>query len=301
MSVVQVIDNKAKVQLSENYDVAYRCRLWDELVAGYRRWVNNPAIINKGRESFKIHLEDKVADFLCTAEFVDKDGNNVPLEIPLEIPSETIRNFLSKSEVDLPKVAFKTFRFVEIFVIAIRGKQAGYNRKSLIATLGASTALQYTSTSHPTFSTLRRVSLENGGLYSFEALTSQIPSPLQAKLALLWFRQVPEEDFLYVGVLPLPQEIEFSRLSAGDLDKSDWSEEQYRGIGIATKDGISCHLTSLNAQIPLYIFVRVTEKDQFETAFISYNIPGYLNEYYVIEELNSNEIRNYFVNTFGIL
>ena len=92
-----------------------------------------------------------------------------------------------------------------------------------------------------------------------ESPPKHVPSPADAKFAVLYLKLIPGSAALFCHYLPVPKPMGFSRLDLDGVDLSDWSEDRYAGIAIGTRDGIVCHIASFSTKIPAYLFLRPGE------------------------------------------
>ncbi|WP_350335263.1 hypothetical protein [Coralliovum pocilloporae] len=293
--MIHLVSDQKTIELSVEYDRTAKILLWKQLSDAHLSW-RQTQTGRGGFPAFHDHFRRKVLDFQDSDTTLVNPETKQPFELG-SLSYKTLDRFLNGSMNRVAKTELHTCRSVQAYLIAQnRGALVLFNRETFLDTLGASTAIQYYDEGSPpdrySLGALKRERC----LYVCHEQTSQIPGPLQSKLILIYITKIPNEHFYWVSIIPLPEEIEFSRLSITGKDLSDWNEEQYSGVGIATRNGVSCHLTSHNAHIPLYLLFKADPDEQLECSFVSFATPGYLQPFSSIEVLDRPDIQIFFDN-----
>ena len=245
-----------------------------------------------GRDSFSTYINLVISKFLDKGgTFRDVDGNDINI-YQHELSSKTIYNFLGIGLEALGRIHNKTLLYIEAYLGA-SGCKISFHRPDYLSTLGVSTSIQYRPVELDIEDIMSSLGRGEYRLFIFNGSTSGLPAPLQADCVLIWVAAIPGEHFFFVHLVPVIGPVEYSHIKRGGNDKSDWNESHYRGIGIATRDGISCHLTSVAIRIPLYVLLKV-EDDQLQCAFVSYEAPGYLLQYTKVEKYDDIKATSYF-------
>lgn len=167
---------------------------------------------------------------------------------------------------------------------------------SIVRTLGRSTALQYHD---PSRDILAQKTFFTGvcGLHQLRGVQVHVPGPVAPDTLLVWLQKVPRETFVICRVVVLSTEEDRSRFARSVKDKSDWMEDHFVGFGVMSREGLSCHLTSTTAKIPLYLLLKLDENVDEEpatAAFVSYSSPGYIAEYQRLNRLSKTNLSEYF-------
>lgn len=295
---MKLVSGYKRIELSRDFDASTKVRFWKCLNEQHEKFVALQTG-RAGRDSFADHMAGTISAFQDGedgAVFYDPTSEDNMLDLG-SIAAKTFYNFLSNDQPGILKTHPRTLRYVEAYLEAAEGMAAhNFRRDTFLETLGATTSVQYASP--------KRLYparwFENFGskncLYKYDARASMVPGPLQAAEILIHVQAVPTEHFFIFRVVPLPSKLEQSRFAETGPDLSDWSEEHYAGIGAPTRDGLSCHLTSANAKIPLYLLIRPKESGHVEIGFVSYEAPGYLLPYMEAKPLERPDIVDYFDN-----
>lgn len=295
MVKLKLVEDDKRILLAETYDHSQKFRLWQAFASEHEKFVLR-ASGHSGRDSFVNYIDKIITEFLYSdGNIIDPSADDGILDTG-SITSKTVYNFLSKSLSELERVYNGTFRYVDAF-LAVLNKTTGtdYRRPSFLESLGAANAIQFSPNTEDVYrETLEVVGTGDRRLFLFDKSTSMLPAPLQAENVLVWFQHVAGERFFLVRIAPMPRKIENAHARFSKNDKSDWSEDHYTGIAIVTRDGISCHLTSMNAKIPLYVLVKLDPEAILSCAFISYETPGYLLDYASLSPLKNPKALEYF-------
>lgn len=299
--MVRLVSEKNRISLTNDFDASQKVKLWLAFAAAHERFISVQGT-GIGRDTFLTYIVRTIVDVRDEGTTI-YDPSSLDGELNVEVmTSKTLYNFLSNDQKGILRTHPRTLRFVEAFLGAKSGKSlVSYRRESFVDTLGAATSIQYSSpkSRYPKGWSIHDVG--DSALFQYSAPSTLIPGPMQARDVLVFVKRVKHENFLLFRVLPLPGSIEFSRFSFSDEDLSDWGEEPFSGIGTYTRDGLSCHMTSINVKIPLYMFIRPADHKTLECSFISYEAPGYLLPYHPLNPLNREDVLTYFDNLPWIL
>ncbi len=296
---LRLVGDGEKITLLRSYDLSQRFRLWQDFQQEHEKFINR-GMDSVGRDSFTNYIVLKISDYQHeVGQIFDPTTNDNEFDTDT-IEAKTVYNFLAKSLQELVRVYNGTFRIIDAYLSVVEGVRGrAYYRPSFLETLGATTALQFSPPNSTAENVEQFLSVGSSAerLFLFDASTSMLPAPLQAKCVLIWLQKVTAEKFLLVKLVPLPRELEHADTRFSSFDKSDWNEDHYSGIAIPTRDGLSCHLTSMNAKIPLYTLIKSNSEHALSCAFVSYETPGYLLDYLPLSVLNNNNIVKYFENS----
>jgi hypothetical protein len=295
---MKVVSRSKRIELSREFDASTKMRLWLLFNEQHEKFVSLRRT-SIGRDSFLEFTANLISDFqdkTVDATIYDPTSEDATLNIA-EITSRTLYNFLGNDQSGVLRTHPKTLRYVEAFLaVALGSSIFDFRRSTFLETLGAATAGQYASPKRQYSEEWTHEFFSDSRLYLYRASSSVVPGPLQSRNILIYTLPIPNEQFLIFRAAPIPFELETSRFNAVERDLSDWLEDQYVGIGALTRDGLSCHLTSANAKIPLYMLIRQSAAAGVEFAFVSYETPGYLLPYATAEVINRPDVKQIFDN-----
>jgi hypothetical protein len=268
---------KNSIRVLVDYDIPTKYRLYRLLQSDNQFFVKS-----KGRKISRSEYHRRLTDTIdkyihsTDASIFDERGNEFYRTEKDSVEPETIRSFLaiklqtplpaskasgsikhSQSDRTLAGVALKTMQFVDLYCQAAYPNEVIHPRTGdFLNSLGRLTATQYRG--EPSSVDPARIALMSSKKIFFAAVDDiNIISPLKINALLVSLYPVPDRAFAVVQVFAI------SRWKGDMADifrdsKREWFQEHYGGIGVITRDGLSCHLNSKSLHIPLYGLFRLS-------------------------------------------
>ncbi|OXT02739.1 hypothetical protein B7H23_07655 [Notoacmeibacter marinus] len=291
---LRIVPSRKEIILRHSYDACTKFDVIKRFTAEYQRFLALD-LRNAGRESFKEYVCSTIHSHLEVEKFVDAEGNIFDLDPEEDVTAETLKNLLTKKSDQVARIHDATIRIIHAFNSVVSGMNVGFNRPSFVETLGASTSMQYASpiSVSDIDDTMK---LFDDKIFIYKGSTSSFPASLDSECVLMWFRQLPAESFLYTRFIASPSALEFSHFLMTKADRSDWQDNHFTGVAVRTREGLSCHLASLNLRIPAYALIKIAETGGLTCALHSYQTPGYLLDYSEISPVEDDDVLEKFTH-----
>lgn len=288
-----------QISLSSSYDLSTRFRIFFSILSEFDYLSRTRGLKSVSAAFFHAHLERTVINFLSRGHiFMTEDGK----ESFDNITPRTLSNFLALTQKDISSVHDGTFRFFDSFLKVQNESYRTIMRSSsdYVRSLANDLARFFTpfdgSQSHTEFSAELISAI--AGTYMVGSPPPTVTTPSASKFAILYLRTLPGGLGLFCHYVPVPRPIGFSRFDFEGKDLSDWCEDRYSGIGVATRDGVVLHLASFSTKLPVYLLIKTDAPSkkgmpiiltEVTTSDSSRGIAGYM-----VERLTNPAVELYF-------